>query len=265
MSLPYAGTHEAIEPAYGKKEVRLSLRNRLARKEFRLGRPRIGLPGAIIHFPWGERSCDGHHDERESIAKRSSRSIQSLRRRGLAFARHPGAANPTRTITQVGDCIIGAFAQFSTGRDNEMSTTSTPGIDKTPNVCGGDACIRSSRIQVWLLVLKLKLGESDESILRSYPTLTADDLDSAWDYYREQPLEIERAIWLNDTAGNVPEGEHVPTSVIVDGKRLGLDDTTIREAFDPPLAENAVEMAWQEYRAGSDRLQRNGALTPRGR
>jgi uncharacterized protein (DUF433 family) len=145
-----------------------------------------------------------------------------------------------------------------------MSTVLASAVMKTPNVCGGDACIRHTRIQVWLLVLKRELGASDESVLNSYPDLTAEDLDAAWDYYRENPLEIERDIWLNDTAANIPEGEPIPTSVIVEGKLLGLDDTTIREAFDPPLAEEAVGAAWREYRADPS-LVRSATLPAMGR
>jgi uncharacterized protein (DUF433 family) len=130
-----------------------------------------------------------------------------------------------------------------------MSTVLESAITKAANVCGGDACIRQMRIPVWLLVLKRELGASEESVLSSYPDLTADDLDAAWGYYRENPLEIERAIWLNDTAMNVADGEPVPTSVIVKGKLLGLADRTIRAAFDPPLTEEAVDAAWREYRA----------------
>ncbi len=34
-----------------------------------------------------------------------------------------------------------------------MNAVETPIIQKTPNVCGGDACIRNTRIRVWLIVL----------------------------------------------------------------------------------------------------------------
>jgi uncharacterized protein (DUF433 family) len=144
-----------------------------------------------------------------------------------------------------------------------MSTVLASAVTKTPNVCGGDACIRGTRIQVWLLVLQREMGASDESVLRSYPHLTVEDLDAAWEYYRENPLEIGRAIWLNDTAANVPEGEPVPASVIVEGKLLGLDDATIREAFDPTLAEEAVDAAWRAYRADPS-LLRSGNVSTTG-
>src|SRR5690348_12744055 len=70
-------------------------------------------------------------------------------------------------------------------------------IQKTPDVCGGDACIRNSRIMVWLLVSFKQSGWSHTKILTNYPTLTEDDLNAAWEYYRLHPAEIEEAIRLN--------------------------------------------------------------------
>ncbi len=79
-----------------------------------------------------------------------------------------------------------------------MTTTEAP-IQKTPNVMGGEACIRRTRISVWMLVEARKLGISEARLLSDYPDLTSNDLDAAWNYYRIHPNEIERAIWLNDT------------------------------------------------------------------
>ncbi len=124
-----------------------------------------------------------------------------------------------------------------------MAAYSKFDIEKTPNVCGGEARVRDTRIPVWLLVLKHKLGESAEAVLRSYPALSPESLDAASDYYREHPVEIDRAIWRNDTSANVPMGERVPLSIILDGIRLGLDDSSIREAFDPPLDSETIVAA----------------------
>jgi uncharacterized protein (DUF433 family) len=68
------------------------------------------------------------------------------------------------------------------------------GISKTPGVIGGDACIRQTRIPVWLLVSYRRSGLSEAKILDNYPTLSSDDLAKAWDYARAYPDEIEVAI-----------------------------------------------------------------------
>lgn len=71
-------------------------------------------------------------------------------------------------------------------------------IKKTPDVCGGDACIRNTRITVWGLVLSRKLGTPEVSILENIVGLTADDLQVAWEYYRHNAAEIDEAIRLNE-------------------------------------------------------------------
>jgi len=71
-------------------------------------------------------------------------------------------------------------------------------IQKRPNVCGGDACIRDTRITVWGLVLSRKLGAPDATILANIVGLAPDDLEEAWDYYRQHTAEIEEAIRLNE-------------------------------------------------------------------
>ena len=73
-------------------------------------------------------------------------------------------------------------------------------VQKTPNVCGGDACIRNTRITVNGLVEWRKLGLADERILEIIQGLTADDLAAAWDYYRLNPAEIDEEIRLNNEA-----------------------------------------------------------------
>jgi type III restriction enzyme len=71
-------------------------------------------------------------------------------------------------------------------------------VRRTPGVCGGDACIRDSRIMVWLLIAFMDQGTSDSELLESYPTLSARDLDAAREYYRQRREEIEKAIAANE-------------------------------------------------------------------
>jgi uncharacterized protein (DUF433 family) len=73
-------------------------------------------------------------------------------------------------------------------------------IQKTPNVCGGAACVRSTRIPVWILVQARELGNSDGEILENYPMLSSADLDNAWEYAGLNSTEIEQAIRENDEA-----------------------------------------------------------------
>jgi len=75
-----------------------------------------------------------------------------------------------------------------------------PGIESNPGVAGGEACIVRTRIPVWVLVQARRLGANEADLLRSYPTLRAEDLANAWAYARLHGDEIERQIIENETA-----------------------------------------------------------------
>ena len=75
-----------------------------------------------------------------------------------------------------------------------MVTTADALIQKTPNLMGGEACIRRTRIAVWGLVAWKRIGWSDERLLGNFEGLTLDDLDAAWTYAADHPEEIDAAI-----------------------------------------------------------------------
>lgn len=77
---------------------------------------------------------------------------------------------------------------------------SFPGIESTPDVCGGEPCIVRTRIPVWVLVQARNLGMSEAAILESYPTLRAEDLVNTWAYYRSHRQEIDQQIVDNEIA-----------------------------------------------------------------
>jgi uncharacterized protein (DUF433 family) len=71
-------------------------------------------------------------------------------------------------------------------------------VQKTPGVCGGRACIRNTRITVWGLVNSRRLGLADGQLLENIVGLTPQDLQAAWDYYRENCAEIDEDIRENE-------------------------------------------------------------------
>jgi uncharacterized protein (DUF433 family) len=82
--------------------------------------------------------------------------------------------------------------------ENEVLRTDTSWIEKTPDVCGGRACLRTSRLPVWSLVYARRLGFSDAELLNRYGvTLTPIDLEVAWAYYDQNRAEIEHDIRQN--------------------------------------------------------------------
>jgi uncharacterized protein (DUF433 family) len=86
---------------------------------------------------------------------------------------------------------------FSAARD---LGNAAPGIDSDPSVCGGEPCIIRTRIPIWVLVQSRRLGMSEAEILRSYPTLHAEDLVHAWTYEQSHKEEIDRQISENEKA-----------------------------------------------------------------
>jgi uncharacterized protein (DUF433 family) len=78
-----------------------------------------------------------------------------------------------------------------------VSPQGEPLIRKTPGICGGEACIRQTRIMVWLLVELKREGMTEAELLDNYPGLTADDLAAAWEYHRLHLEEVEKAIEVN--------------------------------------------------------------------
>lgn len=77
---------------------------------------------------------------------------------------------------------------------------SFPGIQSTPSVCGGEPCIVRTRIPVWVLEQARRLGTSEADLLRSYPSLRAEDLANAWNYVRAHQDEIDVQIRENEQA-----------------------------------------------------------------
>lgn len=75
-----------------------------------------------------------------------------------------------------------------------------PGIESSPDVCGGEPCIVRTRIPVWVLAQAKRLGVNEADLLRSCPVLRAEDLANAWTYARSHREEIDRDIAENEAA-----------------------------------------------------------------
>jgi uncharacterized protein (DUF433 family) len=71
-------------------------------------------------------------------------------------------------------------------------------ISVDPSVCHGRACVAGTRVMVSRILGSFAAGEPLEAILRSYPTLGAEDVSAAISYAAE--LARERVVPL-DQAG----------------------------------------------------------------
>ena len=70
-------------------------------------------------------------------------------------------------------------------------------IDTNPNVCHGKACVRGTRIMVSVILDNLAAGIPEAEILKSYPTLTEEDIRAAVAYAAE--LARERIVPIPST------------------------------------------------------------------
>lgn len=67
-------------------------------------------------------------------------------------------------------------------------------ISVDPLVCHGKACIKGTRIMVSIILDNLAAGVGVDEILKSYPSLSAEDIHATLDYAAE--LARERTITL---------------------------------------------------------------------
>ena len=81
---------------------------------------------------------------------------------------------------------------------SQGKSSTIQGIEKTPGVCGGSACVVGTRITVWGLVESKRIGYSEADLLISYPTISATNLANAWAYAAAFPNEIEAEIEANN-------------------------------------------------------------------
>ena len=70
-------------------------------------------------------------------------------------------------------------------------------ISADPKICGGYACIKGTRVPVYVILDFLAAGNSIEEILEEYPQLTREDILSAIEYgsllakEELEPLEVK--------------------------------------------------------------------------
>ena len=60
---------------------------------------------------------------------------------------------------------------------------------RDPQVCGGELCVKGTRVFVTNILDSLAEGAKDEEILRSYPTLRAEHIAAAIAYAAELARE----------------------------------------------------------------------------
>lgn len=71
-------------------------------------------------------------------------------------------------------------------------------ITVNPSICHGKACIKGTRVMVSVILDNLAANVATDEILKSYPSLTVEDIHAAVSYAAE--LARERVILLPEKA-----------------------------------------------------------------
>jgi uncharacterized protein (DUF433 family) len=75
-------------------------------------------------------------------------------------------------------------------------------ISINPNVCHGQACIKGTRIPVYLIVKMLANGDTIEELLEDYPSIAREDILACLAY-----------------AGALAEDENIPSEVVIESAK----------------------------------------------
>ena len=75
-------------------------------------------------------------------------------------------------------------------------------ISINPNIYHGQACIKGTRIPVYLIVKMLANGDTIEELLQDYPSITREDILACLAY-----------------AGSLAEDENIPSEVVIESAK----------------------------------------------
>ena len=64
----------------------------------------------------------------------------------------------------------------------------------SPEICGGEPCIKGTRIPVWVILSHLAAGEDYDTVLKNFPNITREDILAAIEY--ASYLTTEKALTL---------------------------------------------------------------------
>jgi len=67
-------------------------------------------------------------------------------------------------------------------------------ITSNPDICGGEACIKGTRIPVHTILSHLAAGDDFNTILANFPRLSLDDIKACLEYAAFLATEKEMAV-----------------------------------------------------------------------
>ncbi|MFH0981227.1 MAG: DUF433 domain-containing protein [Planctomycetota bacterium] len=79
-------------------------------------------------------------------------------------------------------------------------------ISINPKICHGRACVKGTRIMVWLVVQYLANGDSVEDVLAAYPSLKREDVQACLAYAAELTRERVNVLTELVRSGGTADG-----------------------------------------------------------
>lgn len=67
-------------------------------------------------------------------------------------------------------------------------------IISNPNICGGEPCIKGTRIPVHIILSHLAAGDDFTTILKNFPRITMEDIRACLEYASYLATEKEMAV-----------------------------------------------------------------------
>jgi uncharacterized protein (DUF433 family) len=113
---------------------------------------------------------------------------------------------PVVELTEEAYAIIFRRAQETAGAPGDVASelieaestrSAQPYVMQRSGVAGGKPVVKGTRIPIWQLAERLKLGDSLDDLLEDYPRLSAAVLYDAISYYYDHRAEIDHQIEEN--------------------------------------------------------------------
>lgn len=67
-------------------------------------------------------------------------------------------------------------------------------IVSDPNICGGEPCIKGTRIPVHIILSHLAAGDNIDTILKNFPRITTEDVKACLEYASFLATEKEMTV-----------------------------------------------------------------------
>lgn len=88
-----------------------------------------------------------------------------------------GAENNNKEKLNRSDLVIPTESEFAPAKKKKKKLIKAH-IVTNPNICGGEPCIKGTRIPVDIILSHLASGDDDETIIENFPKMKKEDIEA---------------------------------------------------------------------------------------